>query len=138
MISSFLQLLERRYKGKLDKEADEFIQFAVDGAKKLQAMITDLLIYSRVETLKKPPIATNCEQVLLDSLKNIKISIEDSGSIITYDPLPTLMSDDSQLVQVFQNLISNAIKFNATKLPRIHISAKIKDKEWLFSIKDNR
>lgn len=137
MISSYLQLIERRYKGKLDKDADEFINFAVDGAERLQNMINGLLAYSRVETKGKPIQKTDCETVIKETLSNLKVAIEESGAKITYDSLPTLMADSSQLVQVFQNLISNAIKFRSNETPRIHISAKLRENEWLFCVQDN-
>lgn len=137
MISSYMQLIERRYKGKLDKDADEFINFAVDGAERLQNMVNGLLAYSRVGTQGKSFEQTDCEAVIEETLANLKVAIEESGAEITYDSLPTLMADSSQLVQVFQNIISNAIKFRGSEPPRIHISAERKEKEWQFCVRDN-
>ncbi|OGW54317.1 MAG: hypothetical protein A2Y81_13095 [Nitrospirae bacterium RBG_13_43_8] len=137
MISSYLQLIERRYKSKLDQDADEFIEYAVDGAKRLQNMINGLLEYSRVETSGKSFEPVDCEKVFGDTLANLKVAIEESSAVITHDPLPTLMADRSQILQLFQNLIGNAIKFRSQEPPRIYVSAGRKDDEWTFSVKDN-
>ena len=137
MISSYLQLIETRYKGRLDADADEFIAYAVDGANRLQNMINGILAYSRVETHGKSFEPADCEVVLEHALANLKIAIEESNAVITHDSLPTVMADDSQLVSVFQNLIGNAIKFHGTELPRIYISAKREENEWVFSVRDN-
>jgi len=137
MIASYLQLIERRYKGKLDKDADEFIAFAVDGASRLQEMIIGLLAYSRVGTKGKPLEEVNFSEVLGNAILNLKVAIEESGALITADQLPVINADATQLVQVFQNLISNAIKFKGSEIPLIHISAEKKDMEWIFSVKDN-
>ncbi|MDO9537277.1 MAG: ATP-binding protein, partial [Thermoplasmata archaeon] len=137
MISSYLQLLNQRYKDKLDSDADEFIDFAVDGANRMQKMINDLLTYSRVNTKAKPFVPTNCEEVMKWCLNNLQLAIEDSGVVVTNDALPVIMADDSQLTQLFQNLIGNASKFHRDDNPKIHISAKEKEDEWLFSVKDN-
>ncbi len=135
-VSNFSQLLARRYKGELDAKADQFIGFIVDGATRMQQMIDDLLAYSRVSTRAKPFEPTDCETVFDQALTNVKMAVEESGAIVTHDPLPTVMADASQMVQLFQNLISNAIKFRKEK-PRITVSAVQKEKEWLFSVQDN-
>ncbi len=137
MISSYLQLIERRYQGKLDKDTDEFIGFAVDGAKRLQAMINGLLEYSRVETRGKPFEPTNTEEVLNHVLLSLKVAIEESAAVVTYDPLPTVRADGTQLAQVFQNMITNAVRFRREESLRIHISAKHEKNEWAFSVCDN-
>ncbi len=137
MISSYLQLLERRYKGQLDADADDFIFYAVDGAKRMQELINDLLSYSRVQTRGKPFEPTDAEQILDLTLKNLQTAIEESAAEITHDPLPTVVVDEVQMVQVFQNLIGNAIKFRGDAPPRIHVSAETKANEWIFSIRDN-
>jgi len=124
MIASYLQLIERRYKGRLDKDADEFIGFAVDGANRLQEMIIGLLAYSRVGTRGNPFEEVNFAEVFGKAISNLKIAIEESGAFITTDRLPIIKADESQLTQVFQNLISNAIKFRGCEPPRIHVSAK--------------
>lgn len=137
MVSSYTQLLEKRYKDKLDSDAHEFIDYAVGGAKRMQNLINDLLAYSRVGTRGKPFEPTDCETVLDATLANLDVAIRSSKAKVTHDPLPTVMADEGQLVQVFQNLISNAIKFHGKKPPRVHISAEQKDSDWVFSVKDN-
>jgi signal transduction histidine kinase len=137
MVSSYMQLLSRRYVGKLDSDADDFIGFAVDGAKRMQTLIQDLLVYSRVGTRGEPFEPTNCEDVLEQVLSNIEVAIDESGAVVTRDTLPTVAADASQLTQLFQNLISNAIKFRGGDVPRVHVAAERKDSEWLFSVSDN-
>ena len=137
MITSYVQLLARRYQGKLDGDADEFIGYAVDGASRMQRMINDLLAYSRLGTRAKSLEQTSCDRVLDQALANLKIALEESGAQVTRAPLPTVMADDGQLAQLFQNLIANAIKFRGEQAPHIHISAEQKDKEWVFAVRDN-
>jgi PAS domain S-box-containing protein len=137
MVSSYMQLLKRRYQGKLDKDADEFIAFAVDGATRMQNLINDLLAFSRVGTRGRPMGLSSCEKVLAEALINLQVAVEESKAIITHDPLPTVFCDQPQLVQVFQNLLVNSIKFRGQQTPQIHISAKQEDSEWLFSVCDN-
>jgi len=137
MVRSYLQLLERRYKGSLDTDADDFIAFAVDGATRMQTMINDLLTYSRVGTKGKPFEPTDCGVVLRGVLANLKVAIEESGAVVTHDDLPTVMADDVQLTQLLQNLIGNAIKFHGDLPPEVHIGVECKDGEWLFSVQDN-
>ena len=137
MIASYLQLIEKRYKGQLDKDADEFIAFAVEGASRLQDMISGLLAYSRVQTKGKPLEEVNCSEVFGKAISNLKVAIEESGALITADRLPVVIGDPVQLVQVFQNLLSNSIKFRAEGLPRVHVSAEKKGEESVFSVKDN-
>ena len=137
MVSSFMQLIEQRYKDKLDAAGTEFINYAVDGANRMQTMINDLLIFSRVGTRGKPFEPIDCEVILDQTLTNLQMAIEDSQAIITRDPLPTVMADDTQMVQLFQNLIGNAIKFRRQEQLRVHISAQAKEEEWVFSVRDN-
>ena len=137
MITSYLTLLENRYKDKLDDDADEFIEFAVDGAKRMKQLIKDLLQFSRVGTHGKSFQKTNCEAVLKKTLSNLEVAIIENQAEIIYDSLPMIKADDFQLLQLFQNLISNAIKFRSEKPPQIHIGAISKNGEWEFSIKDN-
>jgi PAS domain S-box-containing protein len=124
MVTSYLQLLVRRHRERLDTDAEEFIAFAVDGAKRMRELINDLLAYSRVGTRGKTFEPTDCEAVLAWSLANLRLAIEESGAVITHDPLPTVMADASQLAQLLQNLLSNAIKFRSAEPPRIHIAAR--------------
>ena len=138
MVASFTELLARRYKGKLDSDADEFISFAVDGARRMQRLIQDLLAYSRVATKGNDLLRTSSEEALRRALMNLRGAIEESSALLTHDPLPTVMADERQLIQVFQNLIGNAIKYQNTGVPRIHISAaRNANKKLTFSVKDN-
>jgi light-regulated signal transduction histidine kinase (bacteriophytochrome) len=137
MVSSYTQLLARRYEGKLDEDADEFIDYAVDGANRMEALLNDLLAYSRVSTRGQPHSPTDMDAVFDTARANLRVSIEESGAEITADSLPTVMGDESQIVQLFQNLIDNAIKFRSTDTPRVHVGAEKKDGEWLFSARDN-
>jgi len=111
MVASYLQIVAQRYKGQLDADADEFIGYAVDGAKRMQALINDLLAYSRVGTKARPFEPIDCNRVLDIALGNLTVAIAESGANVTRGPLPVLMGDPSQLLQLFQNLVSNAIKF---------------------------
>jgi PAS domain S-box-containing protein len=137
MISSFLQLLKRRYVGQLDSDADEFIEFAVDGAKRMQELIQDLLEYSRVTTKGKEFKDIKMDETLNKVLIDLKTSIDENNVNITQDPLPIVNADDSQMVQLLQNLIGNAIKYRSEENPQIHISAEKEDRYWLFGVKDN-
>ena len=138
MISSFLQLLQRRYEGQLDSDADEFIGYAVDGAQRMQNLINDLLEFSRVTTKGKKFDNVNMEEPLENALTNLKLAIEENNAaIIPNNSLPIINGDYSQMTQLFQNLIGNAIKYRSSEPPQIHISATKEDNNWLFSIKDN-
>lgn len=137
MVTSYVQLLARRYEGKIDSDADDFIAYAVDGATRMQMLINDLLAYSRVGTQGKPLEPTNCSLILDWVLFNLKEAIEESGAAIAHDFMPTVMADASQFAQLFQNLIGNAIKFRGDKPAEIHVGAEHKNGEWLFSVRDN-
>jgi PAS domain S-box-containing protein len=138
MVASYTQLLSRRYKGKLDSDADEFIAFAVDGASRMQRLIQDLLSYSRVGTKGREIVETSSEAALKQALRNLRGAIEDSGALVTHDPLPDVLADDSQLIQLFQNLVGNAIKYQSPGVPQIHVSAARSDGgRWTFAVKDN-
>jgi len=138
MVASFVQLLQMRYEGKLDDRADEFIHHAVEGAMRMSCLLRGLLEYSRVETRGRIPVPTDCRQILDHVLKDLYLTIEESGAQVTTDPLPTVPADRTQLAQVFQNLISNAIKFRAeSRPPQIRVSARRDGGEWVFSVADN-
>jgi two-component system, cell cycle sensor histidine kinase and response regulator CckA len=137
MISSYMQLLERRYKNQLDHDADEFIAYAVDGAKRMQGLIIDLLQLSRLGTRERSIGAVDCEEILKQALGNLQASIAECCAQVTHEPLPTLTADATQLVQLFQNLIGNAVKFRGTETPRIHVSAEPMNGKCLFSVRDN-
>ena len=137
MVTSYVQLLARRYNGRLDSDADEFIHFAMDGSTRMRKLINDLLTYSRVKTQGKALEPTDCESALNQSLDNLKMAIEENGALVTHDSLPTVMADHPQLVELFQNLIGNAIKFRGSEPPRIHVSASRNGSGWIFSVRDN-
>lgn len=137
MVASYTQLLARRYKGKLDSDADEFIRYAVDGANRMQWLINDLLAYSRVTSQEQVFEEVDCTKVLEEVMSNLQLSIEESRAVVTHDPLPTVMADGGQLGQLFQNLIANAITFHGEEPPAVHVSAERKANEWLFSVRDN-
>ncbi len=137
MVSSFTQLLAKRYKGQLDSDADEFIKFAVDGAQRMQLLINDLLAYSRVSSRVEEFQLVDLEKVFNESLQNLKFSIDDNDARITSDSLPTIVADQTQITQLFQNLVGNAIKFRGAETPTIHIAAEEGENEWIFRVIDN-
>ena len=137
MVVSYLQLLEQRYKGRLDTDADEFIGYAVDGASRMQTLLYDLLAYSRVVTRGRSFEPADCQEVLGQTLANLKVAIEESGAQVTHDDLPSVMADGTQLGQLFQNLIGNAIKFRGDRRPEVHVGAVQGKGEWVFSVRDN-
>ena len=138
MVASYTQLLAKRYKGRLDSDADEFIAYAVDGSNRMQGLIQDLLAYSRAGTNGKPLREISSENALKEALANLQATIEESGAVVTHDSLPAITTDDTQLAQVFQNLVGNAIKYRSAEVPHIHVSAtKNGGKEWIFSVRDN-
>jgi PAS domain S-box-containing protein len=138
MVASYTQLLSKRYKGRLDSDADEFIAFAVDGASRMQHLIQDLLAYSRVGKRGGELLDVSSEEALEQAVINLRGAIEESGAVVTHDPLPRVMADTDQLIQVLQNLVGNAIKYQGPGVPRIHLSvARDGEGMWLFSIHDN-
>jgi PAS domain S-box-containing protein len=138
MVASYTQLLAERYKGRLDSDADEFIAYAVDGAHRMQLLIGDMLAYCRVGTKGKEFHETSSEAALQQALLNLQGAIRESGGVVTHDPLPTVIADGAQLVQLFQNVVGNAIKYRSAELPRVHVSAKKNGgNEWIFSMQDN-
>jgi signal transduction histidine kinase len=137
VVTSHLKFLEGCCRGKLDSKADESIACAVDGATRMQMTIKGLLAYSRVGMWGEDFEPTDCEAVLDQTLADLQVAIEESGAVVTHDPLPTVMADDLQLSQVFQNLIGNAIKFRGEESPCVHVSAWQEGDEWVFSVRDN-
>jgi PAS domain S-box-containing protein len=138
MVSSYTQLLAKRYKGRLDSDADEFIGFAVDGCNRMQGLIQDLLAYSRAGTNGKALCEVSGEHALQKALANLRITIEQSAVVVTHDSLPSVTADATLLTQIFQNLVGNAIKYRGAEVPRVHISAANKGgSEWTFSVRDN-
>ena len=137
-ISSFTQLIERRYKGQMDSNADEFIEYIVDATKRMQELIKDLLEYSRVTTQGKEFKLVNTEEILQKTISNLHAAIEENNAEISYEKLPEVMADSRQIGQLFQNLISNAIKFRKKdKKPKISVSASENESEYIFSVSDN-
>ncbi len=137
-VSSFSQLLARRYQGQLDTDADEFIAFIVEGAARMQTLINDLLAFSRIGTRGSPFARVEGEEIVQAARENLEAAIAESGAAIICDPLPTLVADRTQLTQLFQNLFSNAIKFRRPgQMPRIHVSAARQDGAWQLSVRDN-
>ena len=137
VVASYVQQLAERYQDKLEAEANELISYALDGAKRMQQLIVDLLAYSRIETTGQEFAPTDCEGVLQRVLGDLRVAIEESGAEVTHDPLPQVMADNVQLGQVLQNLLGNAIKFRSQEPPRIHVSARQEGQQWVFSIRDN-
>lgn len=137
MVASYTQLLARRYKGKLDADADDFIAYAVDGANRMQRLINDLLTYSRVGTRGQPLALTEVETALDTALANLEMAVTENQAVVSHDPLPKVLADETQLSQLFQNLIGNALKFRSAEPPTVHVSTERRDHEWLFSVRDN-
>ncbi|MCI0448632.1 MAG: PAS domain S-box protein [Chlorobi bacterium] len=138
MVASYIQLLQRRYKGQLTSEADEFINYAVDGVMRMKTLINDLLIYSRVNTKEFPPETVDCNKIVEQILANLKAAIDESKATVNVETLPTLNINSLQISQLFQNLISNAIKFRKEGVaPVVNITSKHAGSEWLFTVSDN-
>ena len=138
MVASYTQLLAKRYKGRLDSDADEFIAYAVDGSNRMQGLIKDLLAYSRAGAAGKTLHEIPSESALKEALTNLRATIGESGAVVTHDVLPAITMDETQLAQVFQNLVGNAIKYRSAEVPRVHVSAmKNGGNEWIFSVRDN-
>jgi PAS domain S-box-containing protein len=137
MVSSYTQLLVRRYGERFDGDAREFMAYVVDGAARMKQLIEDLLAYSRVGTRGREFDAVAVEGSLRRAIGNLRAAIEEAGASVTYDALPSLEADDLQLTQLFQNLIGNALKFRSASVPRIHVSSKEKENEWEFAVQDN-
>lgn len=137
MVVSYLQLVDTRYREKLDADAREFIEYAVDGAKRMQILINDLLAFSRIGSKGRAFGPADCEAALQEAMSNLQVAIRESGAQITHDPLPTVMGDATQLVQLFQNLLGNALKFRRDEPSRIHIRAESKAGCWHLSVQDN-
>ncbi len=137
MITSYLQLLERRYKDQLDESANDFINYAVDGATRMKTLINDLLTYSRVETRGKTFEQVNCNESLEQAIANLKLAIGETQATVISDPLPEIAADRTQMIQLFQNLISNALKFRSAEPPLIYLSAQSHSEQWLFRVQDN-
>jgi len=136
-VVGYTQLLGKRYRGQLDANADEFIAYAVDAASRMQLLIQDLLTYSRVGRLQKELTPVDCDTLLTQVIRTLQPLIEDNGALVTHEPLPTVSADHGQIVQLFQNLIANAIKFHTDEPPRVHVAAIRDAHDWIFSVHDN-
>ena len=136
-VAGMVQLLQKRYRGKLDERADEYINLAMDGATRMQTLITDLLEYSRVERRGNPILSTDANKALKSALRNLEGSIHKSEATVTNESLPTVEADAIQMTQLFQNLIGNAIKFQSERPPQIHVGVEDLGDFWRFSVKDN-
>jgi signal transduction histidine kinase len=137
MVATYTQLLAERYQGKLDENADKYIHYAVEGALRMQTLVKDLLAFSRVGRKQETPREMDCTLVVRNVMANLQSLIQETGARISYEGLPVLVADPSELLQLFQNLIGNAIKFRRAERPEIRITAEKKKKEWLFSVEDN-
>ncbi|MBI5642920.1 MAG: GAF domain-containing protein [Deltaproteobacteria bacterium] len=136
VVAGYVQLLGKRYRGRLDKDADEFIAYAVDGVGRMQRLINDLLSYARIGRVKEFA-AVDCEKVLKNAVADLKLLIAESGATVTHSPLPAIPADASQMLHLFMNLIGNSIKYRSNEPPLIRISAQANGAEWLFAFKDN-
>jgi light-regulated signal transduction histidine kinase (bacteriophytochrome) len=136
-IAGFAQLIQHRYQGQLDSRADEYITHIVDGTQRMQTLINDLLAYSRIGRRGEPIQVIEAEAALQASLENLNLAIQEYGASITSEGLPTVQADPTQLIQLFQNLIGNALKFRAERTPHIHIGATAAGDFWQFSVHDN-
>ena len=137
MVSSYLQLLRKRYKGKLDKDADDFIDYATDGTHRMKRLIEDLLKYSRAGRPVTSATPMHSEDALREALGNLKAALEESHAQVTWDALPRVSAEKVQLAQLFQNLVGNAIKYRGGRTPEIHVSATSSETGWVFSVADN-
>ena len=137
MVSSYTQLLGRRYGDKLDGDAREFMEFIVDGSARMKQLIEDLLAYSRVGTRGRELAPTESGEALAKALTNLHVAQEASGAVVTHDPMPRVVADSSQLTQLFQNLLGNAMKFHSGDAPRIHVGTETREHVWVLTVKDN-
>ncbi len=136
-ISGSVQILQERYQKQLDESAEEIIKHTVDGATRMQTLIDDLLTYSRLTAREAPLEPTDCSEILDEALANVELSLKESKAVVTHDPMPVVKADRTQLLQVFQNLLSNGIKYRGDRTLKLHVGVEDKDHEWLFWVRDN-
>jgi signal transduction histidine kinase len=137
MITSYMQLLKQRYSAQLDRSGNEFVDFALDGATRMQRLITDLLAYSRVGTRGQPFESVDLGEIVRRTLQNLEVAVQETGAQVTTDALPTVAGDPVQLTQLFQNLVANALKFRGESRPRVHITAERNGTAWHLRVRDN-
>lgn len=137
MVTGYMDLLERMYKGRLDADADQFIAFAVEGAHRMQQLISDLLAFSRATSRGKEPRPVAAQAAFDRAMADLRGMIAETGATITSDPLPEVRGDETQLAQILMNLFTNAIKFRGGRPPRIHLGVRREGPEWVFSVRDN-
>jgi light-regulated signal transduction histidine kinase (bacteriophytochrome) len=136
-VSTYTQLLARRYRGKLDVEADRFINYTVEGASRVQALLTDLLAYLQIDQSDTERSETNCEDLFATALRSLQDTLSASAAVVTHDPLPTVRANATQLTLVFRNLLENALRFRLAQPVRVHVWAERRDDAWLFAVRDN-
>jgi PAS domain S-box-containing protein len=136
-VAGCVQVLKKRYQDQLDDRANELIAHTVDGVSRMQTLIDDLLTFSRVGTQGKAFESSDCNRILAQALANLEAAVEEVAAVVTHDPLPVVKADATQLTQLFQNLISNAIKFRGQQPPRIHVAVRRDKNQWVFSLSDN-
>jgi PAS domain S-box-containing protein len=137
LVTNYVRLLARRYEGQLDEDADEFIGYTLEGTERMRNLLSDLLAYSQIGTQSQEQVSVDLEETLKQVVDNLHLMIEANSATITHDPLPSVMADAAQMVQLFQNLIGNAIKFRSKEPPRIHVGAKQLEERWLIFVRDN-
>jgi light-regulated signal transduction histidine kinase (bacteriophytochrome) len=137
MVAAYTQLLAERYRGKLDENADRYIGYAVEGATRMQGLLEDLLAFSRIGRSGAQSAPVDLNSVLDDAIKNLSVALKEHSVMVTRNPLPTIVADRFQLVQLFQNLIGNAIKFRSKDVPQVRVSSEKQGEDWTFSVSDN-
>lgn len=138
MVSSYMQLFEKRYRGALDAQAEKYIAYAVDGAKRMQTLIAGLLEYSRVGRQDEPPARVATGAALDQALTNLRSALEEGKAVVTHERMPSVMGNGAQITRVFQNLVGNAVKFRRSdRAPLVHVSARVRAREALFGVRDN-
>lgn len=136
-IVGYLQLLEQRYRGRLDADADEFIGYAVEAGRRMQALVNDLLAFARLGTQRQPPRPVDADAVLQSVLEGLRTVLVETEAVVTHDRLPVVLVDEAQLRTLFQNLIANAVKFRGERAPRVHVAARPSGPAWTFAVRDN-
>jgi light-regulated signal transduction histidine kinase (bacteriophytochrome) len=137
VVTGYVQLIERKYKGRLDAEAEQFMEYIRDGVSRMQQLITDLLSYSRLGTRSKPFGPVKAETVLERAVTNLQPLIDQNSAVVAHQALPEVRGDETQLLQLFQNLIANAVKFHGHRRPQVDISARPENGQWVFAVHDN-